>query len=161
MIVSNENVQIGNTEIGVIRGSVGTITLQAGTMSMGKTILGADDEPGPPGPTSSGSLIVQRGQLSISDLHIGTVATGMVTVAGGFLTVPTATVSETNTSTGILTFYHLQPAGRQRLCHRSGRRAQWRAHCHQQHAQRHDTDRSKFSAARLRHVSARQPDPDQ
>jgi hypothetical protein len=102
LTVSNADVQFGGTTLGDIRGSAGTITLQSGTMTLGKTSLGNDAEPGPPGPTASGSILVSGGQMTVTELHIGVAATGTVSVVNGTLSAPIVTIGETNTATGTL-----------------------------------------------------------
>ena len=99
-ISSNANVQFGGTTIGDIRGSSGTLTLLSGTNTLDKVFLGLDSEPGPPGPTASGSIFVGGGLMSVSELHIGSVATGLVTVANGTLIAPVVAIGETNSATG-------------------------------------------------------------
>ena len=95
LIVSNANVQFGNTTIGDY-GS-GSLTLQSGSsVSLGKTFLGLQAS------QSSGTISVAAGQISMPELHVGVQGTGTVTVVGGTLTAPIVTVGETNTSVGTL-----------------------------------------------------------
>jgi len=71
-------------------------------MTLGKTFLGGNIDPRPPGPTTRGSILIQGGQMSMPELHIGQAATGTVTVAGGYLSNSITVLAETHGAFGSL-----------------------------------------------------------
>ena len=100
MTVSNANVRFGTTTIGQISGADGSLSFQGGTMTLGKTFLGANAEN--TFPTAQGSILVSGGRMSMPELHIGYQATGTVTVAAGYLSNSITILGETNGATGTL-----------------------------------------------------------
>jgi hypothetical protein len=100
---ANANVQFGNTVVGSIGGSAGSITLQSGTLTMRKTFLGESVEQPNPYPVT-GSLSQLGGTLTTSELHVGVNSNcvGTVNLSGGTLQAANVTLGETNGATGLL-----------------------------------------------------------
>lgn len=94
LTISNANVQLGATAIGV--SGAGSLIVQSNVaITLGKTFLGLAD------PHSSGTFSIDGAQVSMPELHI-VQGTGMVNVAKGTLTVPVVSIGETNTANGVL-----------------------------------------------------------
>lgn len=94
LTISNANVQLGATAIGV--SGAGSLIVQSNVaITLGKTFLGLAD------PHSSGTFSIDGAQVSMPELHI-VQGTGMVNVAKGTLTVPVVSIGETNTAAGSL-----------------------------------------------------------
>jgi hypothetical protein len=94
LTISNANVQLGATAIGV--SGAGSLIVQSNvTMTLGKTFLGLA------APHSSGTFSIHGAQVSMPELHI-VQGTGMVNMANGTLTVPVVSIGETNTAAGSL-----------------------------------------------------------
>lgn len=94
LTISNANVQLGATAIGVA--GAGSLVVQSNvSITLGKTFLGHAD------PHSSGTFSIDGAQVSMPELHI-VQGTGMVNVAKGTLTVPVVSLGETNTANGVL-----------------------------------------------------------
>lgn len=94
LTISNANVQLGATAIGVA--GAGSLIVQSNVaITLGKTFLGLA------APYSSGTLSIDGAQISMPELHI-VQGTGTVNVAKGTLTVPVVSIGETNTANGRL-----------------------------------------------------------
>lgn len=94
LTISNANVQLGATAIGVA--GAGSLIVQSNVaVTLGKTFLGLAT------PHSSGTLFIDGAQVSMPELRI-VQGTGMVNVAKGTLTVPVVSIGETNTANGVL-----------------------------------------------------------
>ena len=101
LIVSNATVQFNVIQVGTISGADGTFNFQNGTLTARKAFLGLDSLTN--NFSSKGTLTVSGGQMLISELHAGQYGTGLVTVAGGFLSNSLVVLSENSNSFGSLT----------------------------------------------------------
>ena len=102
-IFANAAVQFGNTVMGSIGGSSGSVTLQGGNLMMRKVFLGESvEQPNPYAVTGTFSQL--GGNVSALELHVGVASncTGTVNISGGALNCPTVTVGETNSASGFL-----------------------------------------------------------
>ncbi len=98
MTVSNAFVSLDRTSIGNF--SRGSLTVQSGTLTPGNTSLGLNTNLS--GINGDGFLVVNGGRVSMPELHVGVLAAGTVTVAGGSLSNAVVSVAENPGASGTL-----------------------------------------------------------